>query len=145
MANFTINSLSQGNLADTDNFIKSNNNGLLTKTSYGDLKKDILNNIVLPTTEQSENKIGIGYFNIDSTNSFTRTYGKVKTIIFKGTATARIPQWTILGQTGFNLGVDRILPIPGNAKLQLSNNDVRNIVEIQQGEEVSFYVTMVMP
>ena len=145
MANFTINSLSQGNLADTDNFIKSNSNGLLTKTSYEDLKKDILNNIVLPTTKQGENKIGIGYFNIDTTNSFTRTYGKVKTILFKGTATARFPQWTILGQTDFNLGVGRTLSIPNNSKLQLSNNDVRNIAEIQQGEEVSFYVTMVMP
>lgn len=145
MANFTINSLSQGNLADTDNFVKSNSNGLLTKTSYGDLKKDILNNIVLPTTKRGDNTIGIGYFNIDTTNSFSLTYGKVKTIFFKGTATAKIPQWTILGQTEFNLGVGRTLPISGNSKLQLSNNDVRNVVDIQQGEEVSFYVTMVMP
>lgn len=145
MANFTINSLSQGNLADTDNFIKSNSNGLLTKASYGDLKKDILNNIALPTTKRGDNTIGIGYFNIDTTNSFSLTYGKVKTILFKGTATARIPQWTILGQTGFNLGPGRTLPILGNSKLQLSNNDVRNTVEIQQGEEVSFYVTIVMP
>lgn len=144
MANFTINSLSQGNLADTDNFIKSDNNGLLTKTSYGDLKKDILNNIVLPTTKQGENQIGIGYFNIDTTNSFTLTYGKVRTIVFKGTATARIPQWTVIGQTEFNLGVGRTVSIPGNNKLQLSNNDIRNKLEIQQGEEVSFCVTMVM-
>lgn len=145
MANFTINSLSQGNLADTDNFIKSNSNGLLAKTSYGDLKKDILNNIVLPTTKQGENQIGIGYFNIDTTNSFTLTYGKVRTIVFKGTATARIPQWTIIGQTEFNLGVGRTVPIPGNTKLQLSNNDIRNKLEIQQGEEISFCVTMVIP
>lgn len=38
MANFTINSLSQTTIKDTDTFIKSDENGVLSKTTFGDVR-----------------------------------------------------------------------------------------------------------
>lgn len=41
MANFTINSLSKVPAKDTDNFIKSDENGVLSAVSFGSLKNDM--------------------------------------------------------------------------------------------------------
>ncbi|MCI5762681.1 MAG: hypothetical protein MR028_09700 [Ligilactobacillus agilis] len=44
MANFTINSLSTGSIADTDTFLKSNTDGTLTKTTASAVKDYVLPN-----------------------------------------------------------------------------------------------------
>ena len=45
MANFTINSLSTGSIADTDALLKSNTNGTLTKTTASAIKDYVLPSI----------------------------------------------------------------------------------------------------
>lgn len=73
MANFTINSLSKVPAKDTDNFIKSDENGVLSAVSYSSLKNDMLpaintNTGITLTAAQP---------GLNVTRCWTKQYGKI--------------------------------------------------------------------
>lgn len=44
MANFMINDLSNGNILNNDNFLKSDSNGVLSKVAFSDIKNALFTN-----------------------------------------------------------------------------------------------------
>lgn len=109
MADFTINSLANTQLAGTDAFIKSDTNGAYTKTTYSDLKSRILNEIA-PVVKK-EVVIASGNPLVTFTNGV-------------GTITVDLSDWadnadkyTILGQFNVYAGSKGVLATISNDNL----------------------------
>ena len=72
MANFTINSLSKVPAKDTDNFIKSDENGVLSAVSYASLK-----NGMFPLTTNTGITLIPAQPGLNVTRCWTKKYGKI--------------------------------------------------------------------
>lgn len=96
MANFTINELASASLLDTDNFIKSNDKGVLSKINGSDIKRALVGPLLIENVNLNFN-LEVDFMNVDSVAHSFKFSQKLCFVYFRITLTKDVHEWTRVG------------------------------------------------
>lgn len=101
MANFTINSLGTTAIKETDNFIKSDTNGALSKISFADLKNEVQKDVKINfVNDNNLIKLTSDYGSIS--NLYCSKFGPFIAIAFEFIASKQTPGFQDVISTNFS-------------------------------------------
>lgn len=149
MANFTINSLGTSSIKDTDNFIKSDANGVLSKINFADLKTEVQKDVRINFINDNSVKLTTEYGKI--TNLFTSRFGPFISIAFEFTATKETPSFQSVITTNFSPYGQQSVVVYNTSKntalnmvIGIKNIQFRNTINTGDGISVSCVIPAYM-
>ncbi|WP_286028705.1 hypothetical protein [Ligilactobacillus agilis] len=149
MANFTINSLGTSSVKDTDNFIKSDANGALSKINFADLKTEVQKDVRINFINDNSVKLTSEYGRIS--NLFTSRFGPFIAVSFEFTASKQVPSFQDVISTNFSpYGQQSVTSYnmskntPVNIVFKSKSIQFRNTLAVDEGIAVSCVIPAYM-